>query len=461
MGMTAAEKILARASGARAGARGRHRLSGARLRDDPRRRRDGREGGARRARHRPALRSRARDDGRPITTSSIMNDRAVARGAFNRKAARAWGVKQFYDAGRGGHGHIFPTERGLLLPGMFYFDNDRHCTNAGGIGALAIRVGAEIGRVLATGTTWTLVPQTVRVTIEGRLQPGVYGRDLGFHLGKLIRGARRRDRLPRARVRRRARPVQPRRAHRAVQHADRNARDRRVLPAFGGGARRTRASARRGRSRPVYPDADARYETRDRNRREPRSSRRSRCRAARTRPPTCRKSRARASTTRSSARAARACTTISRPRRGILKGPPRRARRAAARRARARKIRRSACTARACSTFSSRPAHSCCPPAAGRARAGAWDSSTAAKSRSAPRPRTPPAASARKTPTSTSAARRRSPHPPWQARSPIPARASYPRDHGNDRGREDARAEKRRGERRAGRRRLSRSPTSS
>jgi 3-isopropylmalate/(R)-2-methylmalate dehydratase large subunit len=118
-----------------------------------------------------------------------LNERAVARGAFNRKAAAAWGVKQFYDAGRGGHGHIFPTERGLLLPGMFYFDNDRHCTNAGGIGALAIRVGAEISRVLATGTNWTLVPRSVRVVIEGRVPSGVYGRDLGFHIGKLIKAS--------------------------------------------------------------------------------------------------------------------------------------------------------------------------------------------------------------------------------------------------------------------------------
>jgi 3-isopropylmalate/(R)-2-methylmalate dehydratase large subunit len=116
-----------------------------------------------------------------------MDERAAARGAFNRKAAAAWGVTQFFDAGRGGHGHIFPTERGLLLPGMFYFDNDRHCTNAGGIGALALRVGAEISRVLATGTTWTLVPESMRVTVKGRLREGVYGRDLGFQLAKRIR----------------------------------------------------------------------------------------------------------------------------------------------------------------------------------------------------------------------------------------------------------------------------------
>ena len=114
------------------------------------------------------------------------SDRAAARGAFNRKAARAWGVKHFYDAGQGGHGHIFPMERGFVLPGMFYFDNDRHCTNAGGIGALAIRVGTEISRVLATGTVWTMVPRTVKLTIKGKLKPGVYARDLGFQIGKRL-----------------------------------------------------------------------------------------------------------------------------------------------------------------------------------------------------------------------------------------------------------------------------------
>jgi 3-isopropylmalate/(R)-2-methylmalate dehydratase large subunit len=115
------------------------------------------------------------------------NERAAARGAFNRKAARAWGVTHFYDAGQGGHGHIFPIERGLVLPGTFYFDNDRHCTNAGGIGAFAIRVGTEISRVLATGTVWTLVPRTVKLTIRGKLKAGVYARDLGFQIGKRLK----------------------------------------------------------------------------------------------------------------------------------------------------------------------------------------------------------------------------------------------------------------------------------
>lgn len=113
--------------------------------------------------------------------------RAAERGAFNRAAAKAWGVKNFYDVGRGGHGHIFPMESGLLLPGMFYFDNDRHATNAGAIGAFGFRMGAEISRVLATGTNWVQVPKTIKLTLKGRLKPGVYARDIGFHLAMLFK----------------------------------------------------------------------------------------------------------------------------------------------------------------------------------------------------------------------------------------------------------------------------------
>src|SRR5688572_3993346 len=112
--------------------------------------------------------------------------RAAERGAYNREAARRWGVKNFFDVGRGGHGHIFPMESGMLLPGMFYFDNDRHSTNAGAIGAFGFRMGTEISRVLATGTNWVIVPSTVRLTIKGTLKAGVHARDIGFRLAMLL-----------------------------------------------------------------------------------------------------------------------------------------------------------------------------------------------------------------------------------------------------------------------------------
>lgn len=112
--------------------------------------------------------------------------RAAERGAYNREAARTWGVRNFYDVGRGGHGHIFPMETGMLLPGMFYFDNDRHATNAGAIGAFGFRMGAEMSRVLATGTNWVMVPKTVRLTLRGEVQPGVHARDVGFRIAALF-----------------------------------------------------------------------------------------------------------------------------------------------------------------------------------------------------------------------------------------------------------------------------------
>jgi 3-isopropylmalate/(R)-2-methylmalate dehydratase large subunit len=113
--------------------------------------------------------------------------RAAERGAFNRQAAAQWGVAQFYDAGRGGHGHIFPMEQGQVLPGMFYFDNDTHATNAGAVGAFGLRVGNEISRVLATGTTWVEVPRTVLLELRGALAPGVMARDIGFYLARQVK----------------------------------------------------------------------------------------------------------------------------------------------------------------------------------------------------------------------------------------------------------------------------------
>lgn len=63
---------------------------------------------------------------------------------------------------------------------MFYFDNDTHATNAGAVGAFGMRLGPEITTVLATGTTWIEIPQTIKILLRGLLQPGVQARDIGF-----------------------------------------------------------------------------------------------------------------------------------------------------------------------------------------------------------------------------------------------------------------------------------------
>jgi 3-isopropylmalate/(R)-2-methylmalate dehydratase large subunit len=115
---------------------------------------------------------------------SYGSQRAVERGRNIRKIAREWNVGHFFDVGRGGHGHIYPMEAGFVRPGMFLFAYDMHCTNFGAIGALAVGAGAEITTVLATGTLWTEVPESVRVELAGRLRPGTHPRDVGFLLSK-------------------------------------------------------------------------------------------------------------------------------------------------------------------------------------------------------------------------------------------------------------------------------------
>ncbi|WP_159595931.1 3-isopropylmalate dehydratase large subunit [Hydrogenophaga sp. BPS33] len=112
--------------------------------------------------------------------------KAALRGKKIRDIARAWGVGQFFDVGRGGHGHLFPLERGFVQPGMYLSCYDMHCTTFGAVGALATAPGPEITTVLACGTLWEQVPATVRVELRGTPGPAVSARDIGFHITTLF-----------------------------------------------------------------------------------------------------------------------------------------------------------------------------------------------------------------------------------------------------------------------------------
>jgi 3-isopropylmalate/(R)-2-methylmalate dehydratase large subunit len=112
-------------------------------------------------------------DHEPVATSPA----AVLRQAEARRAAARFGFGLFHDVGREGLGHVFPVERGIVRPGMLVMGYDPHLTNFGAVGALGLAVLNEVTELLACGTVWTEVPETVRVTVEGRLAPGVTLRD--------------------------------------------------------------------------------------------------------------------------------------------------------------------------------------------------------------------------------------------------------------------------------------------
>lgn len=113
-------------------------------------------------------------DHEPVAT----NPASAERQKKVRQIVQKYGITQFYDVGRGGLGHIFPMEMGLIRPGMFVLAYDTHVTNYGAVGCLGIPMVFEIPEVLACGSVWISVPETVRVNLTGKLRPGMTVRDV-------------------------------------------------------------------------------------------------------------------------------------------------------------------------------------------------------------------------------------------------------------------------------------------
>ena len=117
-------------------------------------------------------------DHEPVAVSP----QATQRQKKVREIVKKYGIKNFFDTGRGGHGHVFPVEMGFVKPGMFVEAYDVHVTNFGAIGALAIPMLIEITEVLACGSVWLRTPDTVRVNLTGALLPGTGIRDVAQKL---------------------------------------------------------------------------------------------------------------------------------------------------------------------------------------------------------------------------------------------------------------------------------------
>jgi 3-isopropylmalate/(R)-2-methylmalate dehydratase large subunit len=77
--------------------------------------------------------------------------------------------------------HVMGPELGLTQPGMTVVCGDSHTATHGAFGALAFGIGtSEVGHVLATQCLLQRKAKTLRVTVDGRLQPGVSGKDVAL-----------------------------------------------------------------------------------------------------------------------------------------------------------------------------------------------------------------------------------------------------------------------------------------
>ncbi len=108
-------------------------------------------------------------------------------GAFitaTRAAARAACVTLF-DLGddRQGITHVISPELGVVLPGLTLVCPDSHTSTQGAIGALAWGIGSTAAEhALATGALAVTRPGAMRITVDGRLGPGVTAKDLALHI---------------------------------------------------------------------------------------------------------------------------------------------------------------------------------------------------------------------------------------------------------------------------------------
>lgn len=104
-----------------------------------------------------------------------------------REFVRGQGIRNFYDVGRGGICHQVLAEHGHVLPGMVVVGTDSHTTTHGAFGAFAAGIGAtEMAGVWTEGKLWFKVPQTYRIVVDGELGPWVSAKDLILYtIGKL------------------------------------------------------------------------------------------------------------------------------------------------------------------------------------------------------------------------------------------------------------------------------------
>ncbi|HEY93698.1 MAG TPA: 3-isopropylmalate dehydratase large subunit [Dehalococcoidia bacterium] len=99
-----------------------------------------------------------------------------------RDSLKSFGVKNIYDVGVGIE-HQVLVEYGWVVPGELIVAGDSHTTTHGALGAAATGIGSsEVAYVMATGKLWFRVPETIKFTLTGVLLPMVTSKDVILHI---------------------------------------------------------------------------------------------------------------------------------------------------------------------------------------------------------------------------------------------------------------------------------------
>jgi len=104
-----------------------------------------------------------------------------------REFAKEQGIKNYFEVGQSGIGHVLLPEKGLVGPGDLVIGADSHTCTYGALGAFSTGVGStDLAAVMATGDLWLKVPSTIKIEYRGKLRPWVGGKDLVLYTIGLI-----------------------------------------------------------------------------------------------------------------------------------------------------------------------------------------------------------------------------------------------------------------------------------
>lgn len=96
---------------------------------------------------------------------------------FIRQAVEAFNIRHFLS--HAGICHQVMCENGFVQPGQLILGTDSHTTTYGALGAGSAGIGqTEMVYVLATGELWMQVPHTVRFRLIGDPGPGIMAKDI-------------------------------------------------------------------------------------------------------------------------------------------------------------------------------------------------------------------------------------------------------------------------------------------
>ena len=113
------------------------------------------------------------DHNAPPTNAKLANDYQAIR-----EIVKEQGITKFHDAGKGICHQLMAD---YAKPGMIIVGSDSHTCTAGAFNSFAAGIDrTEAAGLWKQGETWFRVPETIKITLHGKLSTGVYAKDLSL-----------------------------------------------------------------------------------------------------------------------------------------------------------------------------------------------------------------------------------------------------------------------------------------